>query len=87
MGETDNEDTKPFQNRYLSAEQDFEGYILADDPAVMQEITGTLTDTVWLGADRYAAFGKCAVMLREAVQKPHGSTPTAVRNRWEMCCI
>lgn len=70
VGEADKEDTKPFQNRYLSAGQDFEGYILADDPAMMREVTAALTDTVWLGADRYEGFGKCAVTLREAVQQP-----------------
>ncbi|MCD8340862.1 MAG: RAMP superfamily CRISPR-associated protein [Clostridiales bacterium] len=66
----ENGNTEPFQNRYLSAGQDFEGYILADDPAVMAELTSALTDTVWLGADRYEGFGKCSVTQREAVQQP-----------------
>ncbi len=68
--EKDKEDTKPFQNRYLSAGQDFEGYILADDPAVMAELTSTLTGTVWLGADRYEGFGKCTVTWPKPVQQP-----------------
>ncbi len=64
------EKTEPFQNRYLSAGQDFEGYILADDPAVMEKLTTALTDTVWLGADRYEGFGKCTVTWPEAVRQP-----------------
>ncbi|MCC8064369.1 MAG: RAMP superfamily CRISPR-associated protein [Clostridiales bacterium] len=66
----ENKNTEPFQNRYLSAGQDFEGYILADDPAVMEKLTTALTDTVWLGADRYEGFGKCTVTWPEAVRQP-----------------
>ncbi|MCD7886942.1 MAG: RAMP superfamily CRISPR-associated protein [Clostridiales bacterium] len=65
----DEKDTEIFQNRYLSAGQMFEGYILADDPSVMEEITQSLPDVVWLGADRYEGFGKCSV-TREAAERP-----------------
>lgn len=66
----DEKDTKIFQNRYLSAGQTFEGYIFADDPAVMEEITQSLPDVVWLGADRYEGFGKCKVTPPKVVEQP-----------------
>ena len=58
--------TKPFQVRYLEAGQDFEGYILLEDPELSGAITEALGTTVWLGADRYAGFGKCSVTLMAA---------------------
>lgn len=64
------EDTRPFQTRYLSAGQEFEGYILLEDPALADPIAEALSDTVWLGADRYEGYGKCSVTVLEAVEAP-----------------
>lgn len=63
-------ETKPFQTRYLSARQSFEGYILLQDEALAEPITEALSDTVWLGADRYEGFGKCSVTAIEATVAP-----------------
>lgn len=67
---SDGEDTRPFQTRYLSVGQVFEGYILLDDPALSEPVTRILGDTLWLGADRYAGFGKCTVTLCQGEQEP-----------------
>ena len=64
------EDTRPFQTRYLSAGQTFEGYILLEDESLARPITEALSDTVWLSADRYEGFGKCSVTALEAVEGP-----------------
>lgn len=62
------EDSKPFQVRHLSAGQEFEGYILLDDPELAARVSQALGDALWLGADRYAGFGRCEVTAREAVE-------------------
>ena len=64
------EDTRPFQTRYLSAGQEFEGYIRLSDPRLAPEVSRALPETVWVGADRYEGFGTCTVTLREAVEDP-----------------
>ena len=64
------EDTRPFQTRYLSAGQDFEGYISLQNPNLAPELSSALPETVWLGADRYEGFGKCTVTLRETAEAP-----------------
>ena len=60
----------PFQTRYLSPGQVFEGYIFLQEPKLAPRIAGVLHDTVWLGADRYEGFGKCSVQRFEAVDAP-----------------
>ena len=64
------EDTRPFQTRYLCAGQEFEGYIRLSDPQLVPELSRALPETVWVGADRYEGFGKCTVTLREGVEAP-----------------
>lgn len=66
----DGEDANPFQVRWLDQGQEFEGYILLEDPALAPKIAQALGDTLWLGADRYAGFGKCRVTLLEAAPRP-----------------
>lgn len=61
-------DTAPFQVRYLEAGQDFEGYILLKDPELASQVSKALGGVIWLGADRYAGFGKCSVTLTAADQ-------------------
>ncbi len=63
-------DTEMFQTRCLSEGQYFEGYILLDDPALAPAIARGLSQTVWLGADRYEGFGKCLVTHCRAVEAP-----------------
>lgn len=65
----DGEDTRMFQVRALSAGQDFEGYILLDDLELGEKLSQTLGKTLWLGADRYAGYGKCSVQV-EAIPHP-----------------
>ncbi|MBR1496555.1 MAG: hypothetical protein IJ617_02890 [Oscillospiraceae bacterium] len=62
--------TEMFQTRYLEAGQTLEGYILLDDPALAEQISLAFPSTVWLGADRFSGFGKCAVTLLEAAEGP-----------------
>lgn len=60
---------KMYQVRALNAGQDFEGYILLDDPGMSEWVTSALCTDVWLGADRYAGYGRCSVTgLTEAEQ-------------------
>lgn len=62
----DGEDTRMFQVRTLSAGQDFEGYVLLDDLVLGEKLSRTLGKTLWLGADRYAGYGKCSVQVETA---------------------
>lgn len=64
------EDTEPFQTSYLSAGQDFSGYILLEDESLSEKISGVFADTVWLGADRFEGFGKCSVTCLESAEAP-----------------
>lgn len=64
------EEKTMFQTRGIGAGQDFEGYILLDDPELAGMISAALADTIWLGADRYDGFGKCSVTTLEAAEEP-----------------
>lgn len=64
------EEKTMFQTRGIGAGQDFEGYILLDDPELATVISSALTDTIWLGADRYDGFGKCSVTTLETAEDP-----------------
>ena len=64
------EEKTMFQTRGIGAGQDFEGYILLDDPELATVISSALTDTIWLGADRYDGFGKCSVTTLETAEEP-----------------
>lgn len=66
----DGEDSMPFENRYLTAGQEFCGYVSSDSPELMAEISQVLSGEVWLGADRFAGFGKCRVTECKAVSRP-----------------
>ena len=66
----DGEDTLPFETRYISAGQAFEGYICLDDAALAPQIARALQKTIWLGADRYEGFGNCSLERLEAVEAP-----------------
>lgn len=67
---TGTEEKTMFQTRGICAGQELEGYILLKKPELAEEIFWVLSDTVWLGADRYEGFGKCEVLRREAVDLP-----------------
>lgn len=64
------EDTLLFQTRYLNAGQEFEGYIFPDDIESAPKIAEALSDTVWIGADRFGGYGKCTVTCLEQVDAP-----------------
>lgn len=64
------ENKQMFSVRYLEPGQDFEGCIRLDDPALAPQLAAALGDTLWLGADRYAGFGKCTVRLRVSGDPP-----------------
>lgn len=74
IGRNDGTGEKPdrqmFSVRYLEAGQEFEGYILLKDAALAPRIAGVMDDTLWLGADRYAGFGKCSVELSVSDERP-----------------
>ena len=63
-------DPHPFQVRYLKEGQDFDGYILLDDPTLTSHLVQALPPELWLGADRYAGFGKCSVTFRPDLTEP-----------------
>lgn len=64
------QDTQLFQTRCLSAGQIFSGYILLHDDSLSEPISSVFSHTVWLGADRFEGFGKCAVTRLECVDAP-----------------
>jgi len=64
------EDSRPFQTRYLSAGQEFEGYILLEDETLAPRLAGAFTPSIWLGADRYEGFGRCRVETPKAAERP-----------------
>lgn len=68
--ETEKKKQEIFQVRALEAGQEFEGYILLDDPALGSALTQALGRTIWLGADRYAGYGKCEITLLEPAPRP-----------------
>ncbi len=80
----DGQDPQMFQVRALSAGQDLESYILLDEtPELAGTLAQALSGTLWLGADRYAGYGKCRVQVEAAPRPawqtaygfPDGSTP------------
>ncbi len=63
-------DSQPFQVRYISADQDFEGYILLENPNLAERLCQAFSQNIWLGADRFAGFGKCSVQLLDDAAEP-----------------
>ena len=66
-----------FHTNYLSAGQEFEGYILLDNVAFAPKIAETFCQTVWLGADRYQGFGKCSALEVKTIDAPRYSDYSA----------
>ncbi len=66
------ENTKIFQMRHICSGQEFEGYILLDDPTLAPELSTAFGAEVWLGTDRSAGYGKCSVIALD------GDTPLGV---------
>lgn len=64
------QDKQMFSVRYLEAGQEFEGCILLENTALAPHIAGVFGDTLWLGADRYAGFGKCSVEISVSDERP-----------------
>ena len=59
-----------FHTVSLAEGQEFEGYILTEIPGAAERIAAALGSVVWLGADRYAGFGKCEVSELASVPRP-----------------
>lgn len=78
------EDTEMFQTRHLDAGQDFEGYILLDESRLSAHIAACFAKTVWLGADRYSGYGKCAVTVCEASNAPRWITEYGIEAQSEV---
>lgn len=66
----DPNETKMFQNDFLSAGQEFAGYIYAPDDELRQVIADCLTGEFWLGAAQHSGFGKCRCMEIRYVDMP-----------------
>ncbi len=64
------EQTQIYQTRSIDAGQEFEGYVLLRKPELAGAISGCLNGTLWLGADRFAGFGKCRVTELAAEEQP-----------------
>ena len=79
----DSGDAQIFETRWLEPEQEFEGYILLEDPTLAPALAAALGDTVWLGADRHAGFGKCAVTELAAAAEPAWIRTYGCRTREE----
>lgn len=63
------DDKLMFQSHYLCENQEFDGYILLENPEYAKIIAEVLDAEVWLGADRFEGFGKCQMTL-EACAAP-----------------
>ena len=59
-----------FQTQFLLPGQEFEGYILLDDPNLAETVGGAIPQTAHIGADRFAGFGKCTRTLLEVTDTP-----------------
>ena len=59
-----------FQTQFLLPGQEFEGYILLDDPNLAEAVSGAIPRTAHIGADRFAGFGKCALTAPEVTDAP-----------------
>ena len=57
-----------FQTQFLLPGQEFEGYILLDDPTLAEIVGAAIPQTAHIGADRFAGFGKCALTLLEVTE-------------------
>ncbi len=66
-----------------NAGQQFEGYLLLDGPELASRISQAVGDTLWLGADRHAGFGKCSVSL-ELVKRPAWMDAYGFKNQEEI---
>lgn len=66
----DGETTLMFQNDYLCAGQEFEGYIYEPDAALRSRIAACLCGTFWLGAAQHTGYGQCRCTQICAVDKP-----------------
>lgn len=84
---TEQDDPQLFNNQFICAGQDFEGYILLDNPQLAMEISSVFTQDVWLGADRYEGFGRCSVTALEAVERPTIYEKTTVPNNPTLCML
>lgn len=73
-----------FQSAGICAGQELEGYILLENPDLANEIARALSDTVWLGADRYEGFGKCSVTNCRAVERPDWISAYGYRSQDEI---
>lgn len=73
--------TDMFQTRYLDAGQELEAYILLKRPELAERIARVLSGTVWLGADRFGGFGKCAVSRMETAEEPAWRAAYGCRTR------
>lgn len=69
LGNADEEKVM-FQNQYIEAGQEFEGYIGTQSPGAAQKIADALNGTLWLGADRYEGYGKCHVTVLKDCDYP-----------------
>lgn len=62
--------TEVFQTRHLDAGHEFEGYIQLCHPEFAQQIIEALHEDIWIGADRHSGFGRCELILTEAINEP-----------------
>lgn len=67
-GRNTDDDKMMFQNQYIEAGQEFEGYICTRDNELARRIADVLDGTVWLGADRYEGYGRCSVTVKQCEQ-------------------
>lgn len=67
---TNTADSNLFQTRHISAGQEFEGYILLDNPSLAQHITKAFNGIVTLGADIFEGFGRCSVVDFKPIECP-----------------
>ena len=68
--DADDEKDGMFQTQFLLAGQEFEGYILLDDPDLAETVGGAIPSAAHIGADRFAGFGKYARTLLEVADAP-----------------
>ena len=80
----DGDGRQVFETRRLDAGQTFAGSVTLDDPALAEDISRLFPETLWLGADRHAGFGRCSVTAMDFSRKPEVLEVYGIRHQEEL---
>lgn len=78
------DDSNLFQTRYITKNQEFEGYICFDNPELAPLLAKAFDEIVILGADRYEGFGLCSVTSIETVPEKRQIAEYGIKEQSEI---